>query len=512
MYVGLMLVTVLAALDQTIVATATPSIVSDLGGLSVYSWVFTAYMLASAVTIPLWGKLGDLHGRRRVLLIAISIFVAGSALCGVAPSMPSLIAFRAIQGVGAGGLIPMSLATIASVVPLRERGKFDAFIGVGYATGSVAGPLVGGLLVDHASWRWVFLVSVPLGALALWVIVATVPSLGERHSHTLDWRGAVLLGGATGSLLIGLISAGRGYGWTSTQVLVPLAASVIAGAAFGRIERHAAEPLVPLALLRPGPVATGLLCAGLSGFVMFGAIAYVPLYVQGAMGVSATLSGLALIPMMLGHAGASMVSGIWISRRGRLRPNALAGPLVLACGTLLLWRLTVSSSVAEVAVAMVVAGIGIGLMNQVFLLTVQNSIPNRLLGTGSALVQFSRVIGGSLGIAVLGTIVNRRLPQGSGLEASPAVADLTDAARAVLADALSPVFVVMTAVSLAAFVVVVRGIREMPLSRSVGDEPALALAGLDGGVESELEKSVDSWGRARTERAEPPTQRDRRSE
>jgi hypothetical protein len=168
--------------------------------------------------------------------------------------------------------------------------------------------------------------------------------------------------------------------------------------------------------------------------------------------------------------------------------------------------------VAEVAVAMVVAGIGIGLMNQVFLLTVQNSIPNRLLGTGSALVQFSRVIGGSLGIAVLGTIVNRRLPQGSGLEASPAVADLTDAARAVLADALSPVFVVMTAVSLAAFVVVVRGIREMPLSRSVGDEPALALAGLDGGVESELEKSVDSWGRARTERAEPPTQRDRRSE
>ena len=355
-YSGLMLVTVLAALDQTIVATATPSIVADIGGLPEYSWVFTAYMLASAVTIPLYGKLGDVHGRRRILLVAISIFVAGSILCGLAPSMPALIVFRAIQGIGAGGLIPMSTATIASIVPLRERGKFDGFIGLGYASGSILGPLVGGLLVDHATWRWIFFVNVPVGILALTVIVATVPSLGERIAHVLDWKGAALLGVGTGALLLAFVWAGRNYGWGDPHVLTALAVALVAGTAFIPVERRAPEPIIPLDLLRNGPIMASLVCVGFGGLVMFGAIAYVPLYVQGAMGVTATLSGLALIPMMLGHAGASTATGFWIARTGRLRPNAIGGAAVLVVGTLLLWRLTVDSTVGQVARDMVVAG------------------------------------------------------------------------------------------------------------------------------------------------------------
>ena len=473
-YTGLMLVTVLAALDQTIVATATPSVVSDIGGLSQYSWVFTAYMLASAVTIPLYGKLGDLYGRKRVLLISIAIFLAGSALCGIATSMPMLIAFRALQGIGAGGLIPMSTATIASMVPLRERGKFDGFIGLGYAAGSIAGPLAGGLLVDHASWRWIFYVNIPFGLLALGVILATLVETAERQPHKLDWQGAAALGTFSGALLLGLVWAGRDYSWTSGHVLTALGISVLAAGLFAGIERSAAEPVLPLGLLRSGPIAASVACIAFGGFAMFGAIAYLPLFVQGAMGISATLSGFALIPMMLGHSIASMLTGVWISRTGRVRPNAIAGPIVLAIGTFLLWRLTVGSSVGEAARDIVIAGLGIGLMNQVFLLTIQNSAPRRLLGTASALVQFSRVIGGSIGVAVLGTIVNRGLPPGSRLGDSASLGHglrLTLASRHALANALRPAFVTMTGAALVVLVVAIAGIRELSLARSAVDEP-----------------------------------------
>ncbi len=477
-YAGLMLVTVLAALDQTIVATATPTIVTDIGGLSVYSWVFTAYMLAGVATIPLYGKLGDLYGRRRVLVVAVSIFLIGSALCAAAPSMPFLIAFRVVQGVGAGGLIPMSMATIAAIVPLRERGKFDGFIGAGYALGSIAGPLVGGLIVDHASWRWIFSVNLPIGAVALAVILATAPGLSERRRHSLDWRGAAILAVASSSLLLGLVRAGRDYGWGDPNVLIPLAVAAAAAGGFVLIERRASEPIVPLGLVRTRTIATSLVCIAFSGLAMFGAIAYLPLFVQGAMGVSATLSGLALIPMMLGHSSASVISGFWISRTGRLRPNALAGPVVLAIGTALLWRLTVHSSIGEAARDMVIAGIGIGLMNQVFLLSIQNTVPHRLLGTASALVQFFRVIGGSVGVAALGTIVNRGLPAGSRIASSPLPGGGTTAAeRLILARAVHPVFLAITCAALVVLVTAAWGIREMPLRRSVEEEPALALGG-----------------------------------
>src|SRR5919205_1804911 len=357
-YGGLMVTLLLAALDQTIVATALPRVVSDLGGISQYSWGFTAYLLASTVTVPLYGKLGDAHGRRPLFFVAIGLFLAGSALCGAAWGMPELIVFRALQGFGAGGLFPLSLAVVGSIIPPRDRGRYQGLIGGVFAAASIAGPAVGGFLVDNASWRWVFYVNLPVGGLALLVIYLTMPKrAAPRREHSIDWAGAAALAAGTTGLLLGLVWGGREYAWSSGHVVGALAGAGVALAAFAWVERRAREPILPFDLLRNQTVWASIVCVALVGMAMFGTIAFVPLFVQGVIGTSATSSGVVLTPLMLGAVTTSVLSGQWVSRSGRYRPNALVGPIILTCGMVLLWRMGADTTNAQAARNMVVAGV-----------------------------------------------------------------------------------------------------------------------------------------------------------
>ena len=381
-YSGLMVTLLLAALDQTIVATALPQIVGDLGGLSQYSWVFTAYLLATTVTVPLYGKLGDVYGRRPLFIVAICIFLLGSALCGAAQGMTQLVIFRAVQGCGAGGLIPLALAVIGNIVPPRDRGRYQGLIGAVFAAASIIGPAVGGFIVDNTSWRWIFYVNLPVGGVALIVIWITMPRRRDVIPRAIDWAGAALLAAATTSLLLGLVWGGREYAWSSPQVTGALAIAVILAVAFGLWERRVDEPILPFDVLQNKIVLSSIVCMALIGMAMFGTIAYVPLFVQGVIGTSATSSGVVLTPLMLGAVTTSFLAGQWVSRTGRYRPNALVGPLVLAFGMFLLWRMDVHTTNGEAARNMVVAGIGIGSMMQVFVISVQNAVRRAADGLG----------------------------------------------------------------------------------------------------------------------------------
>jgi EmrB/QacA subfamily drug resistance transporter len=467
-YAGLMVTLLLAALDQTIVATALPQVVSDLGGLSSYSWVFTAYLLASTVTVPLYGKLGDKYGRRPLLIFAIVVFLIGSALCGLAQNMPQLVAFRAVQGIGAGGLFPLAIAVVGSIVPPRDRGRYQGLIGAVFAAASIIGPLIGGFIVDNGSWRWIFYVNLPVGGLALIVISATMPKRAVRTEHSVDWLGAALLAAGTAASMLGLVWGGREYPWGSTQVVGALLAAVALLAVFGLVERQVREPILPFALLRNSTVSASVACAGLVAMAMFGTIAFVPLFVQGVIGTSATSSGIVLTPFMLGAVTTSILSGQIVSRTGRYRPNVLVGPLVLCAGMLLLWRMNLSTTNADAARNMVIAGVGLGMMMQVFVLAVQNSVPAREIGVGTALTQFGRSIGATIGVTVMGAIVNQGLPASVRNE-TVTVHRLPPAARVQLSNALHPAFLAAAAVCLLAFVLAFLGIKEQPLRRGFED-------------------------------------------
>ena len=469
-YSGLMAALLLASLDQTIVATALPTIVSDLGGLHLYSWAFTAYVLAMTVTLPLYGKLGDIYGSKPLFVAAIGIFLVGSVLCGLAWGMPELIAFRALQGAGAGGLFALSHATIGRIVPPRSRGRWQGLVAVTFAVGSIAGPALGGVIVDNASWRWIFLVNVPVGLLALLVIGLTMPRRAPRLDHSVDYRGAALLAGGTGALMLALSWGGREYAWGSPEVLGAFAASAILLASFGLVERRVREPIIPFELLRRRTVAAGVTCVGLTAMAMFGVIAFLPLFVQGVLGESATSSGAVLTPFMLALAGTAMLTGQWISWSGRYKPNALAGPIVLAVGLVLLATMDASTSMGRVTLYAVVAGIGQGLMMQAFVVGVQNSVPIDSMGSATALTQFSRAIGTTLGVTLMGVIVNHGLPPGVQLQAET-VQTLPASLRDDLAAALQPAFLAAAVLCVALFAVVAFGIREVPLRRGL-DEPS----------------------------------------
>src|SRR4051794_22247025 len=404
----------LAALDQTIVATALPRIVSDLGGITQYSWVFTAYMLTSTVTVPLYGKLGDVYGRKNLFLFAIVVFLVGSALCGFAQSMTQLIVFRAVQGVGAGGLFPLSLAVIGNIVPPRDRGRWQGLIGAVFAASSIIGPAVGGFIVDNASWRWVFFVNLPVGGLALLVISLTMPRRAPLTQHSIDWAGAGVLAAGTGSLLIALVWAGRQYAWGSGHVIGALGLAVLLFAIFAAVESRAPEPILPFDVLRNPIVAGSVACMALVGMAMFGTISYVPLFVQGVIGTSATSSGVVLTPMTLGAVCTSILTGQLVSRTGRYRWNAVLGPVVLTIAMLLLWQMDASTTNAEAARNMLIAGIGIGSMMQVFVLSVQNAVRRARIGSAPALTQFGRAIGAPLRVTVMGVVVHPGPPAGVG--------------------------------------------------------------------------------------------------
>ncbi len=472
-YSGLMVTLLLAALDQTIVATALPQIVGDLGGLSQYSWVFTAYLLATTVTVPLYGKLGDVYGRRPLFIVAICIFLLGSALCGAAQGMTQLVIFRAVQGCGAGGLIPLALAVIGNIVPPRDRGRYQGLIGAVFAAASIIGPAVGGFIVDNMSWRWIFYVNLPVGGVALIVIWITMPRRRDVVPRAIDWAGAALLATATTSLLLGLVWGGREYAWSSVQVTGALAIAVILAAAFGLWERRVDEPILPFDVLQNKIVLSSIVCMALIGMAMFGTIAYVPLFVQGVIGTSATSSGVVLTPLMLGAVTTSFLAGQWVSRTGRYRPNALVGPLVLAFGMFLLWRMDVHTTNGEAARNMVVAGIGIGSMMQVFVISVQNAVRRQQMGSATALTQFARSIGATVGVTVMGVIVNQGLPpQLHGGTEGIAVHRLPLRLRDDLANALRPAFLSAFCVALIVWVVAFLGVKEVPLRRGFEDEPA----------------------------------------
>ncbi|MFF3762685.1 DHA2 family efflux MFS transporter permease subunit [Streptomyces sp. NPDC001922] len=406
---ALLLGMLLAALDQTIVSTALPTIVSELGGLNHLSWVVTAYLLASTAATPLWGKLGDQYGRKKLFQAAIVLFLIGSALCGVAQNMPELIAFRAVQGLGGGGLIVLSMAIVGDIVPPRDRGRYQGLFGAVFGASSVLGPLLGGVFVDNLSWRWVFYINLPIGIVALLVIAAVLHIPARPTRHTIDYLGTFLIASAATCLVLMASLGGTTWAWSSWQIVLLGVLAVLLLTAFVAVERRAVEPVLPLGLFR---IRTFALCSVISfviGFAMFGAMTYLPTFLQVVQGVSPTLSGVHLLPMVGGLLVASTGSGQIVARTGRWKVFPIAGTAVTAVGLLLLHQLEENSSTWETSVYFAVFGFGLGLVMQVLVLVVQNSVRYEDLGAATSGATFFRSIGGSFGVAIFGTIFTSQL-------------------------------------------------------------------------------------------------------
>ncbi|WKV74271.1 MFS transporter [Streptomyces sp. PCS3-D2] len=405
---ALLLGLLIAALDQTIVSTALPTIVSDLGGMAHLSWVVTAYMLAATAATPLWGKLGDQYGRKKLFQYAIVLFLIGSALCGLAQDMPQLIGFRALQGLGGGGLIVLSMAIVGDIVPPRERGRYQGLFGGVFGATSVLGPLLGGLFVDNLSWRWVFYINLPIGLVALVVIAAALHIPASRAKHTIDYLGTFLIA-CVATCLVLVASLGATWGWGSARIIGVAVLGALLLVAFLLVERKAAEPVLPLKLFR---IRTFALCSAISfvvGFAMFGAMVYLPTFLQIVQGVSPTMSGVHMLPMVIGMLISSTASGQIVSRTGRWKVFPIAGTAVTALGLLLLHQLQRTSSTWEMSVYFFVFGAGLGLVMQVLVLVVQNAVSYADLGVATSGATFFRSIGASFGVAIFGTVFTNQL-------------------------------------------------------------------------------------------------------
>lgn len=476
-FAALLLVMLLASLDQTIVSTALPTIVGELGGLEHLSWIVTAYMLATTIVTPLYGKLGDLFGRKIVLQSAIALFLVGSALCGLAHSMGTLIVFRAIQGLGGGGLMVTTMAVVGDIISPRERGRYQGVFGGVFGFSTVLGPLIGGYFVQHLNWRWIFYINLPLGLLALFVIGWAFTAPTDRRSPKIDVAGAALMAIGLTALVLFTSLGGHTFAWGSKEILGLIALTTAALVGFVLVERSAAEPILPLSLFKNRIFVTSCAVGFVVGLAMFGSVTYMPIYLQVVKGVSPSAAGLQLTPMMGGVLLTSIASGQIITRIGRYRMFPIIGTAVMTLGLFLLSTLEVSTSTWIASAYMLILGLGLGMVMQVLVLAVQNAVDYRELGVATSGTTLFRSTGGSVGVSLFGAIFANSLASGMatrfpGISGAPsagspsALAALPPAFRAayleVFTSALHPVFATAACIGAVAFLLTWM-LKEVPL-------------------------------------------------
>lgn len=496
LFIGLMITMLLAALNQTVLSTALPTMVGELEGVDLMPWVITGYILATTVVMPVYGRIGDLFGRKPVILAAISIFIAGSILGALAQNIDVLIAARVIQGLGGGGLMVLSQAAIADVVPARERGRYMGMIGAVFAVASVAGPLLGGWLTEGPGWRWAFWMNIPLGALAIGacVVFLQLPKVERTQRPKLDYLGMTLIATATTTLVLVSTWGGTKYAWSSPHIIGLIAATVVIGAAFCWAETRAVHPVIPMALFKDRNFTVTTIAALMIGIAMFGALGYMPTYIQMALGVSATVAGLLMIPMMGGLLVASVAAGRVVTRTGRYKAFPIVGSVIIGVGLALLSTLHIESPTWLMCVYLGVLGTGIGLSLQILTLIVQNSFPGgSIVGTATAATNYFRQVGSTLGAAIVGAVFANRLIGLLNEKLTGAVASggdvaterkhltpemvnqmpdpLRDLVIHAYNEALVPVFLFLVPVAVVSLVALCF-VRETPLATTVRDEIA----------------------------------------